>query len=371
FSRMSVRDGRVVLPDGVAYDLLALPQRETMTPQVLAKVKDLATSGATVLGPKPVRSPSFQDYPRCDAEVKRLADALWSTGKVITGKTIEQALRAKNVVPDFQAPDSLNYVHRRTAEGEIYFVANQSERSVAAECSFRVTGRHPDLCDPVTGEIYAAHAFREHDRRTTLPLELPPRGSIFVLFRHPCTMERSEGRNAPALVRIQEIKGPWSISFDPKWGGPASVEFDRLVDWTSRSEDGIKYYSGTAVYRKRVDLEDVNLPLWLDLGAVRELAEVRLGGKSLGVVWTEPFRVKISGAARKGENELEVRVTNLWPNRLIGDARLPRERRFTRTNVAKFDHPPKQGGAHRLLPSGLLGPVWLLKERDAGPGAER
>jgi hypothetical protein len=116
-------------------------------------------------------------------------------------------------------------------------------------------------------------------------------------------------------------------------------------------------------HRKRFDLDDVSRPLWLDLGEVKELAEVRVNGKSLGVLWTYPFRVSVSGAVHEGRNELEVRVTNLWPNRLIGDARLPREKRLTRTNVEKFDQPPKGGGEHRLLPSGLLGPVRLLEQK--------
>jgi alpha-L-rhamnosidase len=310
-SRMSVRNGRVVLPDGVAYESLVLPVRNAMTPQVLAKVTSLANAGATVLGPKPSRSPSLQDYPRCDAEVKRLADALWSTGKVTSGKTIEQVLRGKDVTPDFEAPGPLSYVHRSSEEAEIFFIANQSDQPVQAECGFRVAGRQPELWDPVTGEIRRAQAFRQHDRRTALPLELAPRGSIFVLFRTPAAITRSDGRNSPMLRRLLEITGPWSLEFNPKWGGPESVVFDRLADWTLRSEDGIRHYSGTATYRKRFDPDDVSRPLWLDLGEVKELAEVRINGKSLGVLWTYPFRVSVSGAVHEGRNELEVRVTNL------------------------------------------------------------
>src|SRR5208337_4173712 len=147
-------------------------------------------------------------------------------------------------------------------EGDIFFVSNQRDQPVQAECSFRVAGRQPELWDPVTGEIQQALAFRQHDRRTTLPLELAARGSIFVLFRNPCAITVSEGRNFPRLRRLLEIKGPWSLGFDPKWGGPESVVFDRLCDWTLRSEDGIRHYSGTAKYRKQFDLDDVSRPLW-------------------------------------------------------------------------------------------------------------
>jgi hypothetical protein len=363
-SRMSVRNGKLVLPDGVSYEALVLPDRHTMTPQVLDTVKTLTTSGATVLGPRPDRSPSLQNYPQCDDDVRRRANALWGAGKVIAGRTIEQILRAKSLTADFKSSStSLSYVHRRSAAEEIYFVSNQSDQPVNAECTFRATGRQPELWDPVRGEIEEAHAFRQHDRRTTLPLALAPCGSIFVLFRKPCSVEWSEGRNFPALDTLLEIKGPWALSFDPKWGGPEAVVFDQLVDWTKRSDEGIKYYSGTARYRTRFDLDNVDRRLWLDLGEVRDVAEVRLNGTSFGVVWTQPFRVKLNGIVRKGENDLEVLVTNLWPNRLIGDARLPRAQRFTRTNVEKFDHPPKEGGEHQLLTSGLLGPVTIMLEQ--------
>jgi hypothetical protein len=363
-SRMTVKGGRVVLPDGVAYEVLVLPDRDTMTPQVMDKVRTLANSGATLLGPIPVRSPSLQNYPNCDPEVRMVGNLLWSAGTLITDRTIEQILGAKSLRADFESSStSLSYVHRRSAAEEIYFVSNQSDQPVNAECTFRATGRQPELWDPVRGEIEEARAFRQHDRRTTLPLALAPCGSIFVLFRKPCSVARSEGRNFPALDTLLEIKGPWALSFDPKWGGPESVVFDQLVDWTKRSDEGIKYYSGTARYRTRFDLDSVDRRLWLDLGEVRDVAEVRLNGTSLGVVWTQPFRVQLSGNVRRGENELEVLVTNLWPNRLIGDARLPRERRFTRTNVEKFNRPPKEGGEHQLLPSGLLGPVTILVEQ--------
>ena len=173
-SRMSVRGGRVVLPDGVGYEVLVLPERDAMTPKVLTNVAALAAAGATVLGPKPGRSPSLQDYPRCDHEVKRLADALWGASKVISGKTVEQVLHGKDVAPEFEASDPLSYVHRTSAEGEIFFVSNQRDQPVQAECTFRVAGRQPELWDPVTGEIKQALAFRQHVRRTTLPLELAP-----------------------------------------------------------------------------------------------------------------------------------------------------------------------------------------------------
>ena len=163
--------------------------------------------------------------------------------------------------------------------------------------------------------------------------------------------------NYPSLHSLITLSGPWTVNFDPKWGGPAKVTFEQLEDWTNRPEDGIKYYSGTAVYHKTFNLE--SLPsngqrLILDLGQVHEVAVVRLNGRSLGVVWDKPSRIDITSAARAGDNDLEVTVVNLWPNRLKGDEALPKEKRFTETNIHKFTD------ASPLLPSGLIGPVNVL-----------
>jgi hypothetical protein len=149
------------------------------------------------------------------------------------------------------------------------------------------------------------------------------------------------------------------VSFAPAWGGPAKVTFETLQDWTKRPEKDIRYYSGTATYRKTFDLPPGALRrrpsvIFLDLGSVRNLARVRLNGKDLGVVWTAPWRLDITEAARAAANELAIEVVNLWPNRLIGDAKLPPDQRRTKTNVRKFDQPGLP-----LLESGLLGPVTL------------
>jgi hypothetical protein len=179
---------------------------------------------------------------------------------------------------------------------------------------------------------------------------------VFVVFRRTIAPDAAgtAASNYAPVTRQSELTGAWNVSFDPKWGGPQKVVFDSLADWSKRSEDGIKYYSGTAVYRKQFNL--AKLPaagdrLLLDLGDVHEVATVKLNGLDLGVVWTKPARVDISAAARAGDNNLEITVVNLWPNRLIGDAALPAEKRFTETNIRKFTT------ATPLLPSGLLGPV--------------
>lgn len=255
----------------------------------------------------------------------------------------------------------LDWIHRRTGDTDIYFVASRWDALEKVACTFRIAGKQPELWNPVTGEIRDATAFSQRDGRTTVPLEFNPRESVVVVFRKPIAPDVS-GTAASDDRRVtpqSELTGAWNVSFDPKWGGPAKVVFDSLVDWTKRPEDGIRFYSGTAVYRKRVTLAAppaTGERLLLDLGEVHEVATVKLNGRDLGVVWTRPARVDISAAARTGENDLEISIVNLWPNRLIGDAALPVEKRFTETNIRKF------AATTPLLPSGLLGPVRILTQ---------
>jgi hypothetical protein len=184
-----------------------------------------------------------------------------------------------------------------------------------------------------------------------------------VVFRRPGTPAPEEGQgNFPKFDRVYDIAGTWSVRFDSRWGGPSRVEFPQLVSWTQRPEKGIRYYSGTGMYVKEFDVPSELLSheearLWLDLGDVRQLAEVRLNGSNLGVLWTYPFRVDVDRHIRGKGNRLEVDVVNFWPNRIIGDHQLPAEKRFTRTNIRKLtmDTP--------LLESGLLGPVTLQSTR--------
>jgi hypothetical protein len=185
---------------------------------------------------------------------------------------------------------------------------------------------------------------------------------VFIIFRKVIgpKVNGTTTSNYPTLTKLQlELGGGWDVSFDPKWGGPAKIRFDALTDWTKHADKGIKFYSGTAIYRKTFTLPaapDKGRQLVLDLGEVREVAEVRVNGKDLGVVWTRPARVDIASAVKAGTNDLEVTVVNLWPNRLIGDAALPPEKRFSETNMRKFV------ATSPLLPSGLLGPVQVLEQ---------
>ena len=168
-------------------------------------------------------------------------------------------------------------------------------------------------------------------------------------------------KNFQEWLPVMELTGAWEVAFDPRWGGPDKIVFDKLDDWTKRPEDTIKYFSGAATYRKVIDFqqsktENPKSRIFLALGEVRDVARVRLNGKDFGVVWCAPWRVDVTEAIKPGANALEIEVINLWPNRLIGDGKLPPEKRLTQTNIDGF-----YSGEHNLLPSGLLGPVRLMK----------
>jgi hypothetical protein len=352
---MSTKNGRIMLPDGMSYRVLALPNIKTMSLAAARKIRELVLAGAVVIGPKPERTTGRQD----DAELKKITDELWDGGRV-KPQAVKDALAALGVKPDVEGV--ADWIHRRDGEAEIYFICNQKPETASVAPIFRVNGRQPELWDPVTGVRRDAAVFTQVEGRTTIPLELPPNGSLFVVFQKPVTAS-GRGKNTPTFTRIGELGGAWQVTFDPKWGGPETVEFEKLVSWTDRPEPGIQAYSGTATYRKTFDLPSPthHAPadhFFLDLGSIANLAEIRLNGKNLGVVWTPPFRVAISDVVKPTGNLLEIDVVNGWWNRILADESLPTERRLTQTNIRiKVSH--KKDKPQPVV-SGLLGPVTLL-----------
>ena len=378
-TRLSVKNGRIVLPDGMSYRVLVLPDDLPMQLPALEKVASLLNAGATVIGPRPTGMFGKPLKPGDAEKFNALVKRLWSgadssatenrigSGRLVWGKPARQALNELDVPPDFEHQGlsdagTLDWIHRTMSDGtEIYFVASRWETPESIACTFRVSGKQPELWNPITGERRNATAFRQENERTMVPLEFGPCGSTFVIFRKAIgpKVNGATASNYPKITPRLELSGAWDVSFDPKWGGPAKIRFDELTDWTKHADKGIKFYSGTAIYRKTFTLPatpDKDRQLLFDLGEVREVAEVRVNGKDLGVVWTKPARVNITSAVKVGVNELEVTVVNLWPNRLIGDASLPAEERFTETNMRKFV------SKSPLLSSGLLGPVFILTE---------
>jgi hypothetical protein len=373
-TRLSVVNGRLVLPDGMSYRILVLPDNRRMPLAVLKKISSLVKAGATVVGTRPLMDSGLKNYPKCDADLDVLARQLW--GKVEAGKlrinhyghgrvfykeSIRSVLLNDGIKPDFEFEGNvdvyIDFIHRRTADADIYFITNKHGKTVLSDCTFRISNRLPEIWDPVLGTITTEVKFSTIDGRIHIPLKFEPFQSYFIVF--PVSRKVKEVKqplfNYPLVKPLQELTGSWQVAFDTKWGGPASVEFASLQDWSLHKDERIKYFSGTAVYTKSFTLESKpapGKPLFLDLGTVHNIAEVAVNGKKIGVVWTAPWHIDISSAVAKGKNELRIEVVNLWPNRLIGDAALPKEKRLTNTNI-EFKKTDK------LSLSGLLGPVVL------------
>ena len=413
-TRMSVKDGRIVLPDGMSYLLLVLQNCTSTSPEickevsryqklnvspvpskamsleVITKIRELVLNGATVVGPPPEYAAGLKNYPKCDEQIRKIATELWGNldgknltvnwfgkGRVVWGKTPREILSDDGVKPDFSftgqalQPEKFDYIHRTTNDSEIYFIINRTNNPEQADFTFRIAGKQPEIWDPVTGEIRQAITFRQANGNTSLPLKLDRFGSCFMIFRNPVSMDKTNKtrQNFETFKQVAEMDSSWQVTFDPIWGGPGEVKFPKLVNWINRTEDGIKYYSGKATYRKTFDLIQKANPaiksdekgerLFLDLGNVKNVAEVRLNGTNLGILWCAPWRVEITEASREKENILEIDVINLWANRVIGDLNLPKGKRFTKTHDSfRFD---MLQPTTPLLDSGLLGPVQILK----------
>lgn len=426
-NRMDVKDGRVVLPDGMSYRLLVLPNRDEVNLKVLQKIEALTKAGVTVVGPKPTKAYGLTDQPQTDEQIRKLADRLWGNcdgqtvkeheygkGRIIWGRTLREILTERGVGPDFQFSAQnkdavLDYIHRRTKDAEIYYVSNKKPGWEDVECVFRCD-KAPELWMPGTGEIRNAVVFSSTVDGVKVPLRLPPLGSVFVVFRGTgsgahiasiskdnkpvsgsveaysgakgaieilayengkYSLETASGKKVPLSVDSVptpvEIAGPWEVRFPDGWGAPATARFPKLISWTEHPDDGIKYFSGIATYEKAIDIPAELLGddkrLDLDLVNVRFVADVTLNGKSLGILWKPPFRVDISKVAKPGKNDLVVEVANTWSNRLVGDARTPEGKQYCKTNMVKALTWESPWKETPLLESGLLGPVRLVSAR--------
>jgi hypothetical protein len=528
----TVKNGRITLTSGANYAVLILPPSDSdLTPQLLRRIRELVRAGATVVGPRPQHSPSLAGFPQCDEQVKQLADELWGQcdgisiqenavgkGRIVLGKSLADVFAAQNLKPDFEftgaaASSRLTYAHRVAGKAEIYFVSNQRRQFDSVECTFRVSGKIPELWHPDTGVIESAPVWSAQDGRTKVRLNFEPAASVFVIFRHTAdsvdhlvavsggvvaessagpkleiqhavytatdgasgmdvtaklselardgqlvvvanndalgrdpavdhvkelrvdytldgkpghaVVHENETLTLPATATVgqspqwetsvaggspvvkawtngrvelhtasgkilhadaanlpapQEISGAWNLNFPPNWGAPPSITLEKLISWTDHSNDGVRYFSGTAAYEKEIEVPAERLAagreLWLDLGAVKNFAEVSLNGQSFGVLWKPPFHVNVTAAAKPGVNKLVVKVTNLWPNRLIGDEQLPSDREWDGKQLKAWpqwflDGKPSPTGRltfttwhhwtkdSALLESGLLGPVKL------------
>jgi hypothetical protein len=284
----------------------------------------------------------------------------------------------------------LQSIHRHHKGSDVHFIANIASTGGVAHCTFPITGRQPELWDPVWGTMRDLPAFQQSNGVTIVDLQFEPTESYFIVFRKPAAPTTVPTPNFADLQTLTELSGSWSVHFDPQWGGPDSVQFDTLTDWTKRPEPGIKYYSGTAVYKKIIQLPPTQAgkKLYLDLGKVNHLATVSINSKKLGVLWTSPWRIDITSAIKPGSNLIEVAATNVWANRLIGDEQQPPDFEWQHGDTRYSDglflkefpewflhHTPRPSKSRytfttwnyfandtKLTPSGLIGPVQIVSE---------
>ena len=368
--KFSVAGPSLITPSGMSYRILALdPRSKQMSLPVLKKINELVEAGAIVVGAKPENTPSLADN---QAEFHSLADKLWGAGigastgngKVYGSQKLADVLETLNIGRDFEyeksTPDTdILFVHRKLADGDLYFVDNRNDRAEAFDAAFRVQGKSAELWHPDTGQIEPA-SYQFADGRTRVPLRLEPWGTVFVVFRQAAT---ASSRTVPTVLEeaLRTVEGPWDVAFQPDRGAPPRITLDKLTSWHQNSDAGVKYFSGTASYTKtiqaRAEWFKPRARLWIDLGTVKNLAEVSVNRKNLGIVWKAPYQVDATGALKPGTNRVEIKVTNGWANRIIGDRQpgVTKTYTFTSPKFYKADAP--------LQPSGLLGPVRVLRTR--------
>jgi hypothetical protein len=365
---LTFKDGQLATPSGMRFRVLALdPHSQHMSLPVLRKIRDLVQAGANVAGPKPTDTPSLSDDPK---EFQSIVDQLWGSGngnsvgkgRVYGDKTLSEVLTTIGVAPDFEytKPESdtnLLFVHRKLSDGDLYYVDNRNDRSEALDATFRVAGKEAELWHGDTGTIEPA-SFQIANSRTTVPLHLEPWGTVFVVFHKPT---KTQSRNLPKTVdtTVATIEGPWDVSFEPNLGAPAKITIDKLSSWSDNTDEGVKYFSGKGTYTKTIDVSSDWLAqgahVSIDLGDVKNMAEISVNGKPFGILWKAPYRVDITSALKPGKNTLEIRVTDAWTNRIIGDRQPNAAKTYT------FTSPKYYKADSKLVASGLLGPVTIIR----------
>ena len=362
-------DGRITTPGGTTYSLLGLARYSRhMSLPVLRAIHQLVTEGASLAGPKPLDDPSLADS---ESEFKTLSNELFGDGlgvhhvgkgTVYAGHTVEEALAAMQIKPDFDYSKSdpsmnLHFAHRKLADGDIYFIDNRSDSPVQTDASFRVAGHAAQLWYAETGKSEPV-SYTIANGRTTVPLKLEPWGTVFVVFDKPAS-GNSYVTPPVTKTKVGTLSGSWNVSFQPDRGAPSSITINELSDWSDSKNPGVKYFSGVGTYTKTVqaspDWFRKGARLWINLGDVKNLAVVSVNGKDLGEVWHAPYRVDATSALKPGANEITIKVVNAWVNRLIGDEQ-PGATKYTFADVKPYK------ANSPLLPSGLMGPVTIVRD---------
>ena len=379
-----VRTGNIELSTGAKYRLLVIPGATKMSPNkgwissaTAARIKQFAEEGATVLINEELdHSIGLLNAKMNDIRIQQINQTIFGQGnspggnsfktgkgKIVVGPYIKESFSSLGIQPDFTATNAngkraekIAWTHRNGNGVDIYFISNQKDSAQTIDLSLRISGKIPEIWNPVTGETRSAANYQIKNGRTEFPVFLDQNASLFIVLQQPTKQTANNaGKNWTETVSIQTIDGPWTVKFDPSLGGPKEpVTFNQLTNWTQNADSTIRYYSGTAKYSTTFNYRvQTNKSVWINIGNVHNLAGVFVNGIDCGVAWTAPYRVDISKALKEGQNTIRVEVVNTWNNRLVGDSRLPADKRITATMF-----PFKMEGKN-LLPAGLLGPVTI------------
>lgn len=416
-TRMDVKNGDIVLPDGMNYKVLVLPNQEDITVAALKRVKQLAEKGATVIGPKFTKSTGLYEADKNDSIVQKLVVEMWGNidgvkvtenkvgeGRMISGESVNDVLAEMGVAYDFSyvgAGVNLDYIHRRTATQDIYFVRNEKNEKANFKATFRVQEKTPELWLPDTGEKIPVWAYNVSDKGITINMDLDKFGSVFVVFTEGTSDYLKSVKGNCRVVDVTEnaveieafkneklsivandsktieydistvpesenVAGEWNIEFVNKnWGAPESVKTIELKSLTEFEDKGINYYSGVSRYTNTVTVDASTLAegnkVYLDLGDLWSTGDVTVNGQFVRNVWKAPYIIDITSHVKTGVNMLQIDIANTWCNRLAGDARNPNEKQYCRTNIdGKETTEADAFSKMKLRKSGLFGPVKLF-----------
>lgn len=361
-SRMDGDKGRIVLPDGVSYKMMVLPGNGDITLDALRKITEIIEKGGNVYGNKPTRSGSFKDIKK-EKEFDDIVDRLWGknpdtkgfnrTGKgcLYWGGTLKEALQLAEITPDLSLENldtkssKIYFAHRQLEDADLYFIDNHKDSAENNIFSFSAKRKYAQLWNPVSGERFAVPT-EMRNNAVSLRLSLAARESFFVLLTD--TAENLPLLNKKTPIKTEAIEGSWDVYFDKKMGGPGKVIFSKLTDWTQNSDPGIKYYSGTAIYKKEIFLKPKGQKITIDLDNPGFVAKVLVNGKDAGIVWCSPWKLDITPFLKNGKNNLEIHVANSLMNRMIYDSQLLEKDRIT------FSYPSIVEPSDKLENSGLI-----------------
>lgn len=416
-TRFSVKENKLVLPDGMSYQILVLPDSCKMETELARKIEKLVNDGAIVVGNGFTGSPGLNNFATVNNEIRAISERLFGTfgvkdqiaknvrnvgkGKVYCSYSAQEALEMENISKDIEVLNNekdVAWIHRNDGDEHYYFISNSAAKNKSIQISFRISGMQPEIWNPVTGKTSNALVWETDNNRTTVSLNMEANGSCFVVF---CNKSKStsgvirtitkEHNSEPEKILLND---DWDVRFQENRGAPSSAHFEKLISWPLHADSTIKFFSGTAHYKKTFRLTSKQLKsdkrILIDLGEVKNVATITVNQKEVAVIWTPPFSADITDYCKSGENVLEIAVTNLWPNRMIGDKTQPDDcvwgaiRSFPPVPIGRnlqivpdwvknnTERPSKNRVTFctvdffnkdtPLLPSGLIGPVQIIIE---------